>query len=60
MSGRFPQKAVGHFIKLLNSLEANANINELNEPVIVEAISNLAQRPYGRFGKTKRKDPYYN
>ncbi len=55
MSGRFPQKAVGHFIKLLNSLEANANINELNEPVIVEAISNLAQRPYGRFGKTKKK-----
>ena len=55
MSGRYPQKAVGHFIKLLKSLEANANMNELNEPIIAEAISNLAQRPYGRFGKTKKK-----
>jgi len=55
MSGRYPQKAVGHFIKLLKSLESNSNINELNEPVIVEAISNLAQRPYGRFGRTKKK-----
>jgi len=55
MSGRFPQKAVGHFIKLLKNLEANASVNELHEPVIVEAISNLAQRPYGRFGRTKKK-----
>ena len=55
MSGRYPQKAVGHFIKLLKNLEANAIVNELDEPVIVEAIANLAQRPYGRFGKTKKK-----
>ena len=55
MSGRYPQKAVGHFIELLKSLESNASVNELNEPVITEAIANLAQRPYGRFGKTKKK-----
>lgn len=55
MSGRYPQKAVAHFIKLLKNLEANAIVNELDEPVIVEAIANLAQRPYGRFGKTKKK-----
>ncbi len=55
MSGRYPQKAVGHFIELLKSLESNASVNELNEPVITETISNLAQRPYGRFGKTKKK-----
>ncbi len=55
MSGRYPQKAVGHFIKLLKNLEANAIVNELDEPVIVEAIANLAQRPYGRFGRTKKK-----
>jgi len=30
-------------------------VNELDEPVIVEAIANLAQRPYGRFGRTKKK-----
>jgi len=55
MSGRYPQKAVGHFITLLKSLEANAAVNELDEPVIVEAIANLAPRPFGRFGKTKKK-----
>jgi len=55
MSGRYPQKAVEHFIKLLKSLEANAVVNELDSPVIVEAIANLAQRPFGRFGRTKKK-----
>ena len=55
MSGRFPQKAVEHFIKLLKSLSANAVVNELDEPVIVEAVPNIAQRPYGRFGRTRKK-----
>jgi len=55
MSGRFPKKAVEHFIRLLKSLEANASVNEIDEPVIVETIANLAQRPYGRFGRTKKK-----
>jgi len=55
MSGRFPKKAVEHFIKLLKSLEANASVNEIDGPVIVEAISNLAQRPFGRGGRTKKK-----
>jgi len=53
MSGRFPKKSSKHFIILLKSLAANAN--ELDDPVIVEAIANLASRPYGRFGRTKKK-----
>jgi len=55
MSGRYPIKAVGHFIRLLKSLEANAIVNEIDNPVIVEAVSNIAQRPFGRFGRTRKK-----
>ncbi|MBT96507.1 MAG: uL22 family ribosomal protein [Candidatus Pacearchaeota archaeon] len=53
MSGRYPKKAVEHFIKLLKSLLANAN--ELNNPLINEAIANLASRPYSKFGTVRRK-----
>lgn len=55
MSGRFPKKAAEHFIKLLKTLTANANVNELNNPIISEAIANLAQRPRGKAGRVKRK-----
>lgn len=54
-SGRYPKKAAEHFIKLLKSLLANSNTIDLNNPIIVEAISNLASRPYGKFGRVKRK-----
>ena len=54
MSGRFPLKATRHFIVLLKSLQGNANMNELENPKIVEAISNIGKRPLGRFG-IKRK-----
>ncbi len=55
MSGRFPKKSAEHFIKLLKSLNANANLNELNNPVISEAVSNIAQRPYGKHGRVRKK-----
>ncbi len=55
MSGRYLTKAVGHFLKLLKTLKANANVNGLEEPIIIEAIPNKAARPYGRFGSIKRK-----
>ena len=54
-SGRFATKAVGHFITLLKTLVANANVNELDDPRITEAIANMASKPYGRFGRMKRK-----
>lgn len=58
MSGRYPKKASEHFIKLLKSLQANATANELDNPVIVEAIANSGSRPYGRFGRIRRKRTY--
>ena len=55
MSGRFPKRASEHFIILLNSLAKNAINHEEEEPIIVEALANLAQRPRGRFGAVKKK-----
>ena len=55
MSGRFPKNASENFIKLLRSLGANARENNLEEPIISEAIANIAQRPRGKFGRTQKK-----
>ena len=55
MSGRFPQKAAKNFIKLLKSLSANANFVGIENPMISEAVSNIAPRPYGKFGAVRRK-----
>ena len=54
MSGRFPSRASTHFIMLLKSLQGNANMHEVENPFICEAIANQAQRPFGRSG-IKRK-----
>lgn len=55
MSGRYPIKATQNFLKMLRNLLANSNVNGVENPIIVEAISNKATRPYGRFGSIKRK-----
>ena len=55
MSGRYPKKTAEHFIKLLKGLSANANVNGLENPIISEAIANLASRPYSKFGRVRRK-----
>lgn len=55
MAGRYHTKPVGFFIRALKDLKANANMNSIDEPIIVEAIPNRASRPYGRFGRVKRK-----
>ena len=55
MSGRFPKKAAQNFIKLLKNLLANANHNGLEDPIIVEAIANIGSRPYGKFGRVRKK-----
>ncbi len=55
MSGRFPKNAAEYFIKLLKNLQANANANGLDEPVVAEAMANIASQPYGRFGRVRRK-----
>jgi ribosomal protein L22 len=55
MAGRYPKNASIEFIKLLKSLLANANFNEMENPIISEAIANKAQRPFGKGGRTKKK-----
>jgi ribosomal protein L22 len=55
MSGKYPQVSTKYFIKLLKSLQSNANVNDIKNPVITEAIANLAPRPRGRFGTYTRK-----
>jgi large subunit ribosomal protein L22 len=55
MSGKYPQNSTKYFIKILKSLQSNANVNEIKNPVIAEAIANLAPRPRGRFGRYQRK-----
>ena len=55
MAGRYPKNAAEYFIKLLKTLAGNANVNNIEEPVIAEAIANIGERPYGRFGAIRRK-----
>jgi len=55
MSGKYPQNSTKYFIKILKSLRANANANDIKNPIITKAIANLAPRPRGRFGRYKRK-----
>ena len=55
MSGRFPKKASENFIKLLKSLKANSDYNGLEDPIIVEAVANIGERPFGRFGAVRKK-----
>ncbi len=55
MSGRFPKNASEKFVKILKSLSANANHGGIEEPVIFEAVANLGERPYGRFGSVRKK-----
>ncbi len=55
MSGKYPVKAAGIFIKLLKNLTANANVAGINNLIISEAIANIASRPYGKFGAVRKK-----
>lgn len=55
MSGRFPKEASKHFIYLLKSLNVSATANGLENPIISEAVANIGARPFGRFGRFRRK-----
>lgn len=46
--GRFPRNASIEFINLLEQLNANCNVNGVENPVITLAVSNLASRPMRR------------
>jgi len=55
MSGRYPENSIREFIKLLKNLNANADVNEISNPAISIAYANFASRPYGRFGRVRKK-----
>jgi len=55
MAGKYHTKAVIYFIKMLKELKANSNVNQLENPIITEAVANRASMPYGRFGRVRRK-----
>jgi ribosomal protein L22 len=55
MSGRFPKNASEHFIMLLRTLVGNSLVNGLEDPIVTEAIANIGNRPYGKFGAVRRK-----
>jgi ribosomal protein L22 len=55
MSGRYPLNASKEFIELLKQLKANSNVNQIDEPVIVLAMSNKATPPYKRDGKRGKR-----
>jgi ribosomal protein L22 len=54
-AGKYPVRATKEFLVLLKSLQGNANYNEINEPIITEAVANIGERPFGRFGSVRRK-----
>jgi len=56
MSGRYPVKAVGDFIKLLKSARANALYHDLElEKLKLFCKANVAARPRKRFGQARFK-----
>ena len=55
MSGRYPGKASKYFINVLKTLAGNSIQNGIEEPIITQAIPNMASRPFGRFGRTRKK-----
>lgn len=56
MSGRYPIKAIQHFIRLLKQLAANATVNGLElEKARVECKADRAARPHKRFGQERFK-----
>ena len=56
MSGRYPVKAAGEFIKILKSLKANAIVNELElEKYVIFCKADVASRPYRKSGRARGK-----
>lgn len=58
MSGKYPQKAAKEFIILLKSLGANATQSDLENPIISEAIPNMASRPFAKGGRARKKSTH--
>jgi len=59
MAGRYPINAATEFIKLLKQLKANAEVSNIESPVITLAVANRASRPYRRGGKRAKRTNVY-
>ncbi len=56
MSGRYPIKAAGEFIRVLKSLKSNAIVNELElEKYVIFCKADIASRPYRKSGRARGK-----
>jgi len=53
--GRYPVNACKIFVKLLKNLNANSQVNGLNEPYIFAAVPNKASQPFRRGGSKRFK-----
>jgi len=53
--GRLPINACTEIIKLIKQVEANASINNVENPVIVIANANRASRPYKSEGRRAKR-----
>ena len=53
--GIYADKTAEYFLKLLKNLQANANSVNVENPTIVDAVANIGERPYGKFGRVRRK-----
>lgn len=52
--GRYPREASLEIINLLKQLRANADVNLIDNPVIVKAVANIGSRPFRR-SRTRAK-----
>lgn len=55
MSGRYPVNACKVFIQLLKGLNANSQVNGIENPIITKAVANDASRPFKRGGSMRFK-----
>ena len=56
MSGRYPIKAAGYFVRMLKQLNANAENKEMDiDKGVIECKADRAARPYKRFGSMRFK-----
>jgi len=57
--GRFPKNVASEFIKVVKQLSANCLVNNINDPVIVIAMSNAAAAPTKRGGRKAKRTNLY-
>ena len=57
--GRFPKNVASEFIKVVKQLSANCLVNNIDDPVIVIAMSNAAAAPTKRGGRKAKRTNLY-